>query len=81
MPAWAKSRFASLRAKPEYQGKEHETMMVRTASRIKFGLAQRIHMSEPVGRRLKDAFLFRPPAAIDLTGRGSLPTWLLGAAL
>jgi class 3 adenylate cyclase len=54
---------------------------VNTAQRLEsHGAPDRIHVSEPVYQRLKDAFAFEPRGTIDLKGRGSMPTWFLVAA-
>lgn len=55
---------------------------VNTAQRLEsHGMPDRIHVSEPVYLRLKDAFRLEPRGAIDLKGLGSVPTWFLDAAL
>lgn len=54
---------------------------VNTAQRLEsHGMPDRIHVSEPVYQRLKGAFPFEPRGAIDLKGRGPMPTWFLGPA-
>ena len=51
---------------------------VNTASRMEsHGVPGRIHVTEPVYRRLDDRFVFEKRGIVDVRGKGLMPTWFL----
>ena len=51
---------------------------VNTASRMEsHGLPGRIHVTEPVYRRLSNNFAFEERGVVDVRGKGPMPTWFL----
>jgi class 3 adenylate cyclase len=51
---------------------------VNTASRMEsHGVPGRIHVTEPVYRRLNDRFVFEERGLVDVRGKGPMPTWFL----
>lgn len=55
---------------------------VNVASRLETtSLPGRIHVSEPVAAALEGRFALEPRGAVDLKGKGELPTWFLNGRL
>ena len=55
---------------------------VNVASRLETtSVPGRIHVSEPVAAALEGRFALEPRGAVDLKGKGEVPTWFLNGRL